>query len=76
MKKKVISIVVILLLFLLIPIPLHVKDGGTVHYEAILYTISNYHTMNGKGGYDTGFVIKVFGITIYRCMDPNNEILH
>jgi hypothetical protein len=77
MKNKIVRIAIVLvLLFLLIPIPVYVKDGGTVHYEAIIYTVSNYHMLNEKGEYDTGIEIKILGITVYKHMDADNEILH
>ena len=77
MKNKVIKIaIVLILLFLLIPIPLYVDDGGTVHYKAILYTVTNYHMMNNKDGHDTGIEIKIFGIIVYKHMNPDNEMLH
>ena len=42
MKKKVITTVCILLsALLLIPIPLRLRDGGTVKYQAVLYSVSD-----------------------------------
>ncbi len=69
MKKKVIRIaIIIIILTLLVPIPLRFKDGGTVKYQAILYSITDYHALRGTDGYDTGIVIKVLGITLYENM--------
>ncbi|MFT4145102.1 MAG: hypothetical protein QM644_11665 [Mobilitalea sp.] len=64
-KKLLIGIVIILLLVLLIPIPLRYKDGGTVKYRAILYSVTDYHAMDAEGGYDTGIQIKILGIQVY-----------
>jgi hypothetical protein len=66
LKKKVIRIAIIITLILLIPIPLRFKDGGTVKYQAVLYSITDYHAPRGTDGYDTGIVIKLLGITVYE----------
>ena len=44
MKKKiVIGIVVFFMLALLIPVRLQMKDGGSVQYKAVLYSVTKYH---------------------------------
>ena len=80
MKKKIlIAVIVIILLVLLIPIPMRLKDGGTIEYKALIYTISKVHRLNhnSKSGYDNGLIIKMFGKEIYNNV-PNNtkEIYH
>ncbi len=74
MKKKIlIAVIVIILLVLLIPIPMRLKDGGTIEYKALIYTISKVHRLNhnSKSGYDNGLIIKIFGKEIYNNV-PNN----
>jgi|GEM_PF-204549 len=68
MNKKRIGIIIImaLTLILLFPITLRYKDGGTVRYQAILYSITDYHSFRGVDGYDTGVEIKILGITVYE----------
>jgi len=67
MKKQLISIIVIIIILILIfPIPIRYKDGGTVRYQAVLYSITNYHALRGVDGYDTGIEIKILGITVYE----------
>jgi hypothetical protein len=67
MKKKIIRITIIIIaLILLFPIPLRYKDGGTVKYQALLYSITDYHALRGVDGYDTGIEIKILGITVYE----------
>ena len=67
MKKKIIRITIIIIaLILLFPIPLCYKDGGTVKYQALLYSITDYHALRGVDGYDTGIEIKILGITVYE----------
>lgn len=45
MKKKniIIIAIIVVLIILLFPIPNKLKDGGTVEYKALLYTITDYH---------------------------------
>ena len=74
MKKKIlIAVIVIILLVLLIPIPMRLKDGGTIEYKALIYTVSKVHKLNhnSASGYDNGLIIKIFGKEIYNNV-PNN----
>jgi hypothetical protein len=67
MKKKIIIITItIIALILLFPIPIRYKDGGTVKYQAVLYSITDYNALRGVDGYDTGVEIKILGITVYE----------
>ncbi|MDF2653767.1 MAG: hypothetical protein K0R19_241 [Bacillota bacterium] len=66
-KKRIrITIMIALALILLIPIPIRYKDGGTVKYQAILYSITDYHALRGVDDYDTGLEIKLLGISVYE----------
>lgn len=67
MKKQLIRIIIIIVaLILLFPIPIRYKDGGSVKYQAALYSITDYHVLRGVDGYDTGIEIKILGITVYE----------
>jgi len=70
MKRIIIVSAIILLLILLIPFPLHYQDGGSVDYKAIIYCVTNRHSLwtndEGVNGYLTGIEISVFGIEIYE----------
>ncbi len=67
MKKKIKKITIIIVtLILLVPIPLGVKDGGTVKYQAVLYSITDYHAFRDMIGYDVGIEIKILGKTVYK----------
>jgi hypothetical protein len=67
MKKKIVRITILIIaLVFLFPIPLRYKDGGTVKYQAVLYSITDYHALRGVDGYDTGIKIKILGITVYE----------
>lgn len=67
MKKWFIGLIVAIILILLIPIPFHLKDGGTVEYRSIVYQISDVHQLNNNSpsGYDEGIIIKIFGIKVF-----------
>ena len=44
MKKKVIIVVVIIvLMILLVPIPFKLRDGGTVEWKSLTYSIANLY---------------------------------
>lgn len=69
MKKKNIIFIVglIIITLILIPIPIRLKDGGSIEYKAVLYSITKYHTLNPESskGYDDGWKIKILGLTIH-----------
>lgn len=52
MKKKIIALILatLVLAILLIPIPMHLKDGGTVVWSAIVYRVIVWNTLDGKTG--------------------------
>ena len=69
MKKIIIiTICVLLAIILLVPIPLRLKDGGTVVYQAVLYSIEDVHRLdhNSENGYIEGIVINVLGFEVYN----------
>ncbi len=67
MKKKVIVVViVIILLILLVPIPMYLKDGGTVEYKALTYKISKVHRLANALVYEEGIIIEILGMEIYN----------
>lgn len=72
--KKI--IIIVFLLILLIPIPMRLKDGGTVEYRAILYKISKVHRLNvySETGYHDGLIIEVLGMQIYNNVENNISI--
>lgn len=73
MKKKVmIGIGVLLAIVLLIPIPMHLKDGGTVVYNAILYQVEDVHRMSVvdtvEDEYLEGVIVKILGVEVYNSV--------
>lgn len=76
MKKKAILIMAVLLaIVLFFPIPLRLRDGGTVQYKAILYTVSDIHSLatieeqeSGKE-FNEGIIIEILGFEIFNNVD-------
>lgn len=74
MKKKVmIGICVLLAIVLLVPIPMRLKDGGTVVYHAVLYQVEDVHRL---GAVDTagdeyleGMIVRILGMEIYNSVE-------
>ena len=63
-------IIIIILAILLVPRPLRLKDGGSVEYKAILYTVTKIHQLSldvdSVKPYIDGLEVKIFGMTVYR----------
>ncbi len=69
MRKKAIIVMVIIVLFILvIPTPMHLNDGGTVEYKALLYKVSKVHRLTGdlEKMYEDGTIIEILGIEIFN----------
>lgn len=73
-KNKIrILVIVIIVLLLLVPIPAKMRDGGSVEYTAIVYSITRYNRFCealGEDGLPTSFKlngwrIKILGFTLY-----------
>lgn len=81
MKKLIIILCVILILALFIPFPATMNDGGTVHYDAILYDVYDVHRFkpvedppdaeNGEREYIEGMIIKIFGSEVFNNTNPH-----
>ena len=77
MKKKIIiAIAIVIAVVLLFPIPLRLKDGGTVKYQAILYSISDVHRfapLENDVGYEDGIIIEILGIEVFNNVALSSE---
>lgn len=62
MKKNILAAVLLLALALCcIPVRLAYKDGGTVKYQAVLWSYTRYHQLTGAGdGYYEGAEFRIF----------------
>ena len=74
-KKICIVIIVIIALILLIPIPMRLKDGGSVRFQALLYSVTKYHQLNHQveNGYIDGIGIEILGMEIINTADKKVE---
>ena len=72
-KKKIITIIILLFVFSLMPVTIHYKDGGTVEYKAVLYQVIQWRSLNIKENISSkilyvykGLEVKILGITVYN----------
>lgn len=76
MKKKALIIIAILIAaILLVPIPFRLKDGGSVEYKAILYTVKAVHQINPdiEQPYIEGTIIKILGVEVFNNTKSSQE---
>lgn len=65
-RKVLIALCIVAVLILLCPVRYELKDGGTVVYEHMLYSVADRHSSSPEGGYDEGMVIKILGIEVFN----------
>ena len=68
-KKTIMIVIIIVLVILLTPIPMKLKDGGSIKYRAWVYSITKLHELSPEGStkpYIEGIEIEIFGKDIYR----------
>jgi hypothetical protein len=76
--KWVIPLIIVLTI-LLIPLPMRMKDGGSVTYAAIAYQVTDYHMLteeDGVHGYTEGYGVTIFGIKAYEHTEFVPETTH
>lgn len=72
MEKKILRLIgIVLLAVCLIPIPIRLKDGGTVKYQALLYSISDVHrlALDQEDGYQDGIIVEILGRKIFSRIE-------
>ena len=74
MKKKVmIGICILLAIVLLVPIPMRLKDGGTVVYHAVLYQVEDVHRLGAvdtaEDEYLEGMIVRILGMEVYNNVE-------
>ena len=70
-KRALLVIAVVLVLALLLtPIPLRLKDGGSVRYKTLVYEVTKIHQLpseiDADYEYIEGVEVKILGVTVYR----------
>jgi len=71
-KKIIIGVCILLAVVLLVPIPMRLKDGGTVAYNALLYRVEDVHRIDPEStssDYLEGTIVKIFGIEVYNDVE-------
>lgn len=77
MKKKIILIIIIVIaIILLVPIPMRLKDGGSIRFQALLYNITKYHKLDvsTKDGYVDGIRIEILGVEVFNNIESPETI--
>lgn len=73
MKERLLKAAAVLVAAILFfPMPLQKKDGGTVEYKALLYSVQNVHRLNPDPQgeeFIEGTIIEIFGIEIFNNVD-------
>ena len=69
-KKAVTAICFALAVILLFPVPMRLKDGGTVKLQAVLYSVSDVHRLSFEDadGYEDGIIIKILGVEVLNTV--------
>ncbi|MDE5771834.1 MAG: hypothetical protein K2I06_09455 [Ruminococcus sp.] len=70
MKKKLkIIIPLIIAIVLLVPIKECYRDGGTIKYNAVLWSVTKHHSIafdsEGRYGYNTGITVRILCFDVY-----------
>ena len=72
-KKAMIGICVLLAIVLLVPIPMRLKDGGTVAYHAVLYQVEDVHRLGAvdtaEDEYLEGMIVRILGMEVYNSVE-------
>ena len=73
MKERLLKAAAVLVAaILLFPMPLQKKDGGTVEYKALLYSVQDVHRLNPDPQgeeFIEGTIIEILGIEIFNNVD-------
>ncbi len=70
--KAIIGVSILLAIILLIPIPMRLKDGGTVVYNAILYRVEDVHRLapvDSEQEYIEGTIVKLLRIEVFNNVE-------
>ena len=72
MKKKKFAVIAIILvlIIMLFPVRMNLKDGGSVSYKSMVYEITKIHQLVSDADsvkpYIYGFEVKILGMTVYK----------
>lgn len=68
MKKKfVLVLIVVFMLVMLLPQRIALKDGGSIVYKSLVYSVYKLHRLtNTEGVVLDGTEVEIFGVTVYK----------
>lgn len=70
MKRIIVAVAIIILIAIfVVPIPMRLKDGGTVEYKAVLYSIFDVHRLASTDDdvcYEDGVIVKILGVEVFN----------
>ena len=75
MKKLMAGICIVLALILLFPFPVRQKDGGSVEWNAVLYSVTDVHRIKPtpssvwEDNFEEGIIIEILGREVFRCVE-------
>ena len=73
MKKLLAGICLVLALVLLVPLPVRLKDGGSVKWNAVLYSVTDVHRINPELGKENDFlegtIIEILGVEVFNNVE-------
>lgn len=71
MKKLLAGICIVLVLVLLFPLPLRLKDGGSVEWNALLYSVTDVHRLapETESGYLEGTIVEILGVEVFNNVE-------
>lgn len=73
MKKIITGICILLAIVLLIPVPWELDDGGTVVYDAVLYSVEKVHRINpdinSEQDFLEGTVVTILGVEVFNNVE-------
>ena len=79
MIKKLLKMILgLILLILLVPIKSTIKDGGTIAYNAVIYSVYDVHSIyydevGDEVIYSEGYIVKIFGKEVFNNTNPHIE---
>lgn len=58
--KRIAAIILVVLTLCCTPVKMTYKDGGTVKYQAVLWSYTQYHQLTASGEYYEGTELQIF----------------
>ena len=75
MKKLLAGICLVLALVLLVPFPVRLKDGGSVEWNAVLYSVTVVHRIKPtpssvwEDNFEEGVIIEILGVEVFNNVE-------